>query len=229
MFKILFMKISKLLFVVPLLLGLMYSCTDTNVTNDNFSSDLIGKFENVNTNIQTSDLDDFDINNLRSKLDNTKNYEQSIYNPILKNENISELSQSNIENITEFDEIFSKNLITNFVKDDIVTFFKRAEEYQIFLDKNIVNNDKKNILIDAVERYKWMKFSFISKIIKIESTNKIQTRCGTCYPETACFDNCMEDQIEDQFDSVSGWVNFLWKPAVTTAFMAAECIEDCYF
>ena len=68
----------------------------------------------------------------------------------------------------------------------------------------------------SLERFKWLKYGqYETHLLK------------TGHAFDACFDDCMEQQIEDQFDWWGGWIEFWTAPAVNLAFMTAECTWTC--
>lgn len=226
------MKNFKITSVLILLFSLFFSCTNSeteNINSDN-TSELIAKFSEVESRIQTANLNEFDMNTLRNELDAENNYEETIYNPILSSERIITSVNNDLEyEFNEFDEYFAQHLMQSFTNDNLITFFNRTDKYKSFLSENITDINKLKTLNTAIEKYKWIKYSLIEKIIIAQNDSNIAYRCGTCYPETACFDGCMEDGINDQLDSFTGWAAFLWNPGAVTGWIFAECIENCYF
>ena len=208
-----------------------FSCSENSNNHlERNQAELIESLENhlsqfVETTITTSK--DFDKKAVLNELDHSKNYEESIFNLITredKNINVPPVKENTLlySKYNEFDKYLLKNLVDDFMAESLVTFVQKANHYLIFVDNNIDNLAQREYLKNNIEQFKWVKYSVYIGL------NDKKMAPSYAYNE-GCFDDCMEDAIEEQFDWWGGWVEFIAAPGPVVAWMAGECIYDCHF
>jgi hypothetical protein len=215
--------------ILTILIFTYFSCSK-NPNNDLEinQAELIESLKEHLSNFNENSIDNFNNKTIINELDHFKNYEESIFNLItnkIDKKNIPDVYNNELgySNPNEFDKYFVKFLVDDLQSDNFQTFIKRSSHYQIFINSKISSLAHKEYLNNMVEQFKWIKYGVYTVF-----NSKTTSENSRDYNE-GCFDDCMEDAIEDQFDWWGGWVEFVLAPGPVVAWMAGECIYDCHF
>ncbi len=198
----------------------IFSCNRENDEFNNEKTDLIlFQFSEF-----VSDYSHNNYNNLKSAfnindllVDNEKIKGMIFYNSIVLDEKeLLPVRENEDINPTDLEKRILIESLNSYLEDDIYVFIDKMEYFKIFIDENISDIYNLTYIIISLERFKWLKYAqYETHLLK----------SGHAFD--ACFDDCMEQQIEDQFDWWGGWIQFWTAPAVNLAFMTAECTWGC--
>ncbi|TXD80825.1 hypothetical protein ESY86_17450 [Subsaximicrobium wynnwilliamsii] len=211
---------------IYLLLALFISITMTNCSTEDEnkiddSASNIEKFDNNLTNFVNKAAKYSDLSQRLNYSDRNRNINEIILeNKSIKDKNdLSDAKELN-HNPNEFDKHFIQNILSSLTEDDILSFFNRMEFYEDFVNNNINDFQHKEYLINNIDGFKWVKYSLYELKESDVSKNNFD----------ACFDGCMEDEINGQLGGGNPvkWAQFLLTAAETVAYWVGSCTWDCW-
>lgn len=211
---------------IYLLLALFISITITNCSTEDESkiddsASNIEKFDNNLTNFVNKAIKHSDLSLRLNHSEKNKNINEIILErKSIKKQNGYAGAKELNHSPNEFDKYFIQNILTSLTEDDILLFFNKMEFYEEFVHNNINDFQHKDYLIDNIEGFKWVKYSLYE--LKESDTSKNNF--------DACFDSCMESEIEAQLGSGNPikWAQFLISAAETVAYWTGSCAWDCF-
>ncbi len=166
-----------------------------------------------------------DLQSLYNRLDHTKNYEETIFNYMINypaqpgNPNGFYSIQSGYSGFDDFDRILIEVILNDILKLDGQAFFDKVDYIGNFIEKHVQNSMQRNYWLNALEEYKWIKYTRAYIKLNFAARNAFDD----------CFDECMTRKIRSTLDDATWleWAYFLSSAAYTVAVWFASCTWNC--
>jgi ATP-dependent Clp protease adapter protein ClpS len=205
-----------------------FGCSNDDNSLIEINNDLIKKFDTHLLNSKSNQADGVDLNDIPLLLDNTMNYQNTIFNYIVTDNRQLSPNESlkNVEYTTpnQLDKHIIDSALNSFMSDDLPIFYYNMNYYKVFISNQIKDEDQKKYLIEVLESFKWSKYSAVTIAGHVHENGLART-----HPFCTCFDACMERSIENALDDANWieWTQFLITAAQTVAWWTASCTWDC--